>query len=310
VEAALVDALRVERTGRRVITEVCRQLRPVFRNWQQRDRSGLERVYLFLDGIDLRRRPEDKKAIAVLCAYGIVADGRTVRLHLEIGDKVSRVCWEAFFEDIKRRGLKTPLMSVIAGNVGSRRALRAKRPESRVQRCHLHNPRHGFTARDLVHSANRNEKERMQQACAPFIPWGFYVLLQICDRRPEVDMERRSVQHQRRNRLHTAGFGLRYPGLGFAQVNDFDLILSLVHRSHDAMFRFDTHRTTGVVEDGLTSAHDSPLSAFCVLQRHPRDAARSVLHWDEPATDSTIPQPGTFRFPCHLLVSNEENAHD
>jgi putative transposase len=141
VEAALVEALGVEQTGRTVITEVCRQLRPVFRHWQQRDLSGVELVYLFLDGIYLRLRPEDKKAIAVLCAYGIVADGRKVLLHLEIGDKESTACWEAFLEDMKQRGLKTPLLTVIDGNAGCRRAVKTKLPDSLVQRCQVHKMR-------------------------------------------------------------------------------------------------------------------------------------------------------------------------
>ena len=34
VEVALVEVLGVEQTGRTVIMEVCKQLRPIFRNWQ------------------------------------------------------------------------------------------------------------------------------------------------------------------------------------------------------------------------------------------------------------------------------------
>jgi transposase-like protein len=141
VEAALVDALGVEQTGRTVITEVCKQLRPVFRTWQRRDLSAVDLVYLFLDGIYLKLRPEDKKAIAVLCAYGIMADGRKVLLHLEIGDKESTACWEAFLEDMKQRGLKTPLLTVIDGNAGCRRAVKMKLPDSLVQRCQVHKMR-------------------------------------------------------------------------------------------------------------------------------------------------------------------------
>ena len=145
VEAALVDALGVEQTGRTVITGVCKQLRPVFRGWQQRDLADVTLVYLFLDGIYLKLRPEDKKAIAVLCAYGIVADGRKVLLHLEIGDKESTACWEAFLEDMTRRGLKTPLMTVLDGNAGCRRAVKSKLPDSLVQRSQVHKMRNIIT---------------------------------------------------------------------------------------------------------------------------------------------------------------------
>jgi len=94
IEAALVEALGVEQTGRSVVNEVCRTLRADFERWQDRDMSEFELMYLFLDGIWLKMRPEDKRA--VLCAYGILLDGRKVLLHLAVGDKESAACWEAF----------------------------------------------------------------------------------------------------------------------------------------------------------------------------------------------------------------------
>lgn len=145
IEDALVEALGVEGTGRSVITGVCKELRPVFRNWQDRDLSDLALMYLFLDGIYLKLRPEDRKAVAVLCAYGILADGRKVLLHMEIGDKESTTCWETFLEDMKRRGLKSPLMTILDGNAGCRKALKGKFPDALVQRCQVHKMRNIIT---------------------------------------------------------------------------------------------------------------------------------------------------------------------
>ena len=141
IEAALVEALGVAGTGRSVISGVCQSLRPVFRRWQERDLADEPLVYLFLDGIYLKLRPEDRRAAAVLCAYGILTDGRKVLLHLEIGDKESTTCWETFLEDMKRRGLRTPLMTVIDGNAGCRKAVKRKFPEALVQRCQVHKMR-------------------------------------------------------------------------------------------------------------------------------------------------------------------------
>jgi transposase-like protein len=98
-------------------------------------------VYLFLDGIYLKLRPEDRKAVAVLCAYGILADGRKVLLHLETGDKESTACWEAFLEDLKRREMPEPLLVIIDGNAGARKAVRRKFPHSLIQRCQVHRMR-------------------------------------------------------------------------------------------------------------------------------------------------------------------------
>lgn len=138
IEDALIDALGVEGTGRSVINEVCKGLRADFERWQDRDLSDLGVMYLFLDGIYLKLRPEDKRAIAVLCAYGIRWDGKKVLLHLSIGDKESAACWEAFLEDMRQRGLGEPLLAVIDGNAGVRKAVGRKLPGTLVQRCQVH----------------------------------------------------------------------------------------------------------------------------------------------------------------------------
>ena len=141
IEDALIEALSVENTSRTVVNEVCKKIRPAFEKWQERDLSGYELEYLFLDGIYLKARAEDKKAVAILCAYGIIRDGRKVLLHLGIGDKESTACWEAFIDDMKDRGLKDPLLTVIDGNAGVRKAVKRKFPTSLVQRCQVHKMR-------------------------------------------------------------------------------------------------------------------------------------------------------------------------
>lgn len=141
IESALLEALGVEGTGRSVITEVCKSLRGDFEKWQDRDLSGSEAVYLFLDGIYLKLRPEDKRSVAVLCAYGIGWDGKKQLLHLALGDKESSACWEAFLEDLRQRGLGDPLLAVIDGNGGVRKAVGRKLPRTLVQRCQVHKMR-------------------------------------------------------------------------------------------------------------------------------------------------------------------------
>ena len=141
IEDALVEALGVQGTGRSVINEVCRSLRADFARWQERSLQGHQPMYLFLDGTYLKLRPEDKRAIAVRCAYAMGWDGCKVLLHLAVGDRESRACWEAFIEDMKGRGLNEPLLCVIDGNVGLRQAVRRKFAGSLVQRCQVHKMR-------------------------------------------------------------------------------------------------------------------------------------------------------------------------
>jgi putative transposase len=162
IEEALVDALGVEASGRSVINEVCRKLHGDFDRWQDRDLNEFHVLYLFLDGIYLKLRPEDKRAIAVLCAYGMLWDGRKVLLHMAVGDKESTACWEAFLEDMKRRGLNVPLLTVIDGNAGVRKAVEHKLRDSLIQRCQVHKMRNIINK--LPHLARPTLKKLIQNA--------------------------------------------------------------------------------------------------------------------------------------------------
>ncbi|MDI6809652.1 MAG: transposase, partial [Candidatus Eisenbacteria bacterium] len=64
--------------------------------------------------------------------------GGKVLLHLAIGDKESGACWEAFLEDMRERGLDDPLLAVIDGNAGVRKAVSRKLPNTLIQRCQVH----------------------------------------------------------------------------------------------------------------------------------------------------------------------------
>lgn len=141
IEAALTETLEVEGVSKSTVSTLCSQLKRDFERWQKRDLSDADLFYLFCDGIYLRLRPEDPKAVAVSCTYGIESDGRKVLLHLAVGKKESTVCWKSFIEDIKHRGLKQPLLVVIDGNSGLRKAVRESVPDSWVQRCQVHRMR-------------------------------------------------------------------------------------------------------------------------------------------------------------------------
>lgn len=141
IEAALTDTLEVEGVSKSTVSTLCSHLKHDFDRWQNRDLSDQDILYLFCDGNYLRLRPEHRKAVAVLCAYGIKTDGQKVLLHLAVGDKESTVCWKSFFEDMKGRGLKEPLLVVIDGNSGLRKAVRESFPDSWVQRCQVHRMR-------------------------------------------------------------------------------------------------------------------------------------------------------------------------
>jgi putative transposase len=111
---------------------------------------------------DSKLRPEDKRAVAVLCAYGMLWNGKKVLLHLALGDKESTSCWEAFIEDMKQRGLPDPLLCVVDGCAGVRKAIGRKYCNSLVQRCQVHKMRNIMNK--LPHVARAQMHKLIQRA--------------------------------------------------------------------------------------------------------------------------------------------------
>jgi transposase-like protein len=78
---------------------------------------------------------------AVLAAWGIVADGSKVLVHLAPGTKEDTASCRAFFHDMRRRGLCDPLLVVSDGAPVLIRAVEECFPRSARQRCLVHKMR-------------------------------------------------------------------------------------------------------------------------------------------------------------------------
>ena len=110
IEAALEEATGEQVLSRSTVSRVSESLNEEYAAFCQRDLSGFEVQYLFLDAIyeSLRRQGGGKEGL--LCAWAICADGRKVLLHLGLGNKESYANWLDFLRDLLRRGLNTPVM--------------------------------------------------------------------------------------------------------------------------------------------------------------------------------------------------------
>jgi putative transposase len=75
---------------------------------------------------------------AVLGAWGVLADGHKVLLHLAPGTKEDTASCREFFQDLRRRGLPDPLLVVCDGAPGLIRAIEECFPHSLRQRCLAH----------------------------------------------------------------------------------------------------------------------------------------------------------------------------
>jgi transposase-like protein len=117
---------------------VTAQLQAEFEAWRTRDLSALPVLYLFLDGQFHAVRSESTEQEGILAAYALCEDGRMLLLHLGLGPRESTDAWVAFLHDLTARGLQAPLLVVIDGNPGLRKAVRQVFTGVRVQRCQVH----------------------------------------------------------------------------------------------------------------------------------------------------------------------------
>lgn len=158
VDGLFEDAFDQRILSRSGVSRVTAQLGESFRQWRTRDLSHLKVVYLFLDAIYLAVRAGTDEQEGVLCAYGILEDGQKVLLHLALGSRESYDAWLGFLHELTARGLREPLLVIVDGNPGVKKALREVFPHARRQRCQVHKLRNILAK---VPQARRAEMARL-----------------------------------------------------------------------------------------------------------------------------------------------------
>jgi len=76
--------------------------------------------------------------VPVLGVVGVLPDGRKHLLALELCGGESLAAWKGCLDDLVARGLRAPVLAIIDGNAGLRRAVGEIWPRSAVQRCCVH----------------------------------------------------------------------------------------------------------------------------------------------------------------------------
>ncbi|MGI5133408.1 MULTISPECIES: IS256 family transposase [unclassified Streptomyces] len=105
--------------------------------FQERDLSGTDYVYVWVDGIHLRIRLDEAKA-AILVVIGVRADGTKELVAMADGYRESSESWAGLLRDCARRGMRAPVLAVGDGALGFWKALREVFPGTREQRCWVH----------------------------------------------------------------------------------------------------------------------------------------------------------------------------
>ena len=123
--------------SRSAVSEITDRLWEDYQEFCERDLSGVEVEYLFVDAVyESLRRYGAKEG--VLAAWCITTDGRKVLLHLAVGNKESEECWVGFLRDMLRRGLRVPTSVTSDGAPGLLNAIEAIFSKSLRIRCWYH----------------------------------------------------------------------------------------------------------------------------------------------------------------------------
>jgi transposase-like protein len=137
IEETLKEANGKPMFSRSMVSKLSERLYEQYREFSERDLSNLDVVYLFADGVyeSVRRYTNNQ---ALLCAWAICSDGSKHLLHIAAVESESVRAWEEFFENMKRRGLRQPLLVISDGGKAILAALEKCFPKADRQRCIAH----------------------------------------------------------------------------------------------------------------------------------------------------------------------------
>jgi len=159
------------------ITRLTVQWQDEAKAFNNRDLSGVDYVYLWVDGIHLGVRLDEEK-LCLLVMIGVRVDGTKELVALTDGYRESTGSWADLLRDCKRRGMRAPVLAVGDGALGFWGALREVFPESRTQRCWFHKisnvlsalPKsaHPAAKRALAEIWNAEDRDHARRAVAAF----------------------------------------------------------------------------------------------------------------------------------------------
>jgi putative transposase len=107
-------------------------------NFMSRDLSRCDYVYVWVDGIHTGVRLGQDERLCSLVMVGARPDGAKELVAIQDGYRESEESWAEFLRDLKKRGMRAPVLAVGDGALGFWSALRDAFPETRHQRDWVH----------------------------------------------------------------------------------------------------------------------------------------------------------------------------
>ncbi len=120
-----------------VITRLTRQWQGEQRAFAERRLGDRDYVYVWADGVHFNVRLEEAR-LCCLVIVGVRVDGTKELVAITDGHRESTDSWADLLRDLKRRGMRAPLVAVGDGALGFWAALRTVWPETTEQRCWVH----------------------------------------------------------------------------------------------------------------------------------------------------------------------------
>jgi putative transposase len=139
IRGALQPLLKDAPLSKSAVSRVVATLKDGLEAWRTRSLADADAVYLYLDAFALRVRSAGKVvSVPVLGVVGVQSDGSKHLLALELCGAESAAAWKGCLDDLVARGLRAPMLCIIDGNPGLRRAVGEVWPRAAVQRCCVH----------------------------------------------------------------------------------------------------------------------------------------------------------------------------
>jgi putative transposase len=120
-----------------VITRLTTQWQTEQRAFAGRRLDDRDFVYVWADGVHFNVRLEEAR-LCCLVVVGVRSDGTKELVAITDGHRESTDSWADLLRDLKRRGMRAPMVAAGDGALGFWAALRTVWPETTEQRCWVH----------------------------------------------------------------------------------------------------------------------------------------------------------------------------
>jgi transposase-like protein len=120
-----------------VITRLTAQWQEEAKRFSDRSLAEVDYVYVWADGVHFNVRLDESRLCA-LVIVGVRADGTKELVAIADGQRESTDSWADLLRDLRRRGMRAPMVAVGDGALGFWAALRQVFPETTEARCWVH----------------------------------------------------------------------------------------------------------------------------------------------------------------------------